>query len=83
MNSTFDTYLKEFFALVTIGKCPHCNKRASAIRKEGYSKFFIYKNRKNDGDSSVINNNKNVDDEEDVFLSSESDEENKKQDGVV
>jgi hypothetical protein len=74
MNSTFDIFVKEFYSLVTINKCPHCNKRASALRKEGYSKFFIYKNIKNDGDSSVINNAKPEDDE--IFMV--SDEEDKK-----
>lgn len=48
MNKAFEETLKEFWGSINVGKCPHCKKQQSAIRKEGFSKFFIKKNASND-----------------------------------
>ena len=44
-NTTFEEFYKLFWSNIsTSGKCPHCNKPNSAVRKEGSSKFFISSN---------------------------------------
>lgn len=37
---------KEFWAQTVVGKCPHCGKAVTHVRKEGFSKFFIKKSEK-------------------------------------
>jgi hypothetical protein len=40
-------------------KCPHCGHKNDSIKKEGYSKFFIYKkNEDSEGNEDKIDKKK-------------------------
>ena len=74
INIVFDEFYKEFWSsVVSSGKCPHCQKRNTSIRKEGCSKIFITSITDEQAISKVLLSSKKYNDPNDKDRSSSSD----------